>query len=1208
MKKKFVMLSLLSVIGMALTSYASAETSGYVGAKKFAYFTDFNSVAEYTKAGSALNAQITGEGMVLLKNAQAGRSATLPLSGVKKISVFGKNSVDLQYGGGGSGSGSVKGEVQVDIQKSLEMAGYEVNQSLIDFYKDDTKSGPKKTNGNSGWTGVSEATVGETDVSLYDDELKATFDDYKDAAVVLLARGGTEGVDCKTYDARDHKDDPLSTKHYLELSKNESDMLDMIEEKFSKVIVLLNTGNAFQCDRFETDDKINAVIWMGTPGAHGAISVGRILNGTINPSGRTVDTWTRDFTKDPTFQNWADNSQTNIIDGIAYPQDTMFHPDGTPVDSASVATWKDEEHKVVNGGLNGVRPSAYVTYEEDVYLDYRYYETKYADMEAAEAGSGDTWYNSQEGVIYPFGYGLSYTSFTQSIVSTYPALNEAVKLTDADDEITVNVKVTNTGSTAGKDAVQVYWKAPYTKGGIEKPYEVLAGFAKSKLLQPGQSEIVKVSFHVQDLASYDYKDANKNGFKGYELDAGKYSLSVNKNAHEAYDAVEFQVQDNGIKYENDRYTDNKVENRFSEDNVFASLPGEKDVGYHLMSRSSFATTFPTHPTMESRTLKQGSKVAEYLTHSFSMADIDVLHNGYLPEEAYKSKDDIPANWSQVHSGKELEAKDRIQFAEMRGVDQDDPKWDDFLNQFTYAELQKFVEDGCFHTVGLDAIGKKQGTDSDGPSQYQIIWWCGAPTVAATFNPELARRQGEMIGTEAHMEVVTTMTWGSFSFTMKSGPKFGWFGPAVNIHRSPFGGRNFEYYSADPLMSGVMGAKVVGAATEKGLYCYFKHFAVNDQESGREGVVTYVSEQTLREIYLKPFQMVIQDGKSTGIMSSYNRLGLQETAGSYQLLTKVLREEWGFKGAVLSDMTHHGNNAFDTDKYENINLRTVAGDNMQLDNKKFNDTIECVWDDEANGGKGCPVFDYIPAGSPEGTEATKVESYTWWYAVRTRVHETLWAAANSGNVDPTIAKLTDAISVEGEKNGAITLALNEESETAVALSAEFRTGRMLDDTHRIIDTETYVDPFAPLPEGLELVDGAIVGTPVKAGKTVSNILTKVYLQDDDGKVTESLIGRPLTINVVEAAKDNSAEEIAKAKEEAAAAKEAADKANVAAEEAAKKNSDLEKEIADLKAEMEKKNGEAKATGCGGSIAIASSSIGAFALLGTALALKKKREEK
>nr|MCR4699135.1 glycoside hydrolase family 3 C-terminal domain-containing protein [Bacilli bacterium] len=224
MKKKFVMLSLLSVIGMALTSYASAETSGYVGAKKFAYFTDFNSVAEYTKAGSALNAQITGEGMVLLKNAQAGRSATLPLSGVKKISVFGKNSVDLQYGGGGSGSGSVKGEVQVDIQKSLEMAGYEVNQSLIDFYKDDTKSGPKKTNGNSGWTGVSEATVGETDVSLYDDELKATFDDYKDAAVVLLARGGTEGVDCKTYDARDHKDDPLSTKHYLELSKNESDM------------------------------------------------------------------------------------------------------------------------------------------------------------------------------------------------------------------------------------------------------------------------------------------------------------------------------------------------------------------------------------------------------------------------------------------------------------------------------------------------------------------------------------------------------------------------------------------------------------------------------------------------------------------------------------------------------------------------------------------------------------------------------------------------------------------------------------------------------------------------------------------------------------------------------------------------------------------------------------------------------------------------
>ncbi len=1197
--KKAVVFTLLSLLGIGAYSAASPQASSLVAAKKYAYLTDFNNVDDYRKAGSDLNAEICGEGMVLLKNASIGKNQNiLPLSNVKKISIFGKNSVDLQYGGGGSGSGRNNGEEEITLQKSLEKAGYEVNPSLIDFYKDNNRSGKGKTNGNTNWTAVSQATVGETAVNLYDESLKATFDQYNDAAVVLIARGGTEGVDCKTYDARDHADDPISTKHYLELSQNENDMLDMVEAKFSKVIVLINSGNIFQCDRLATDDKIQGVIWMGTPGIHGAIAVGRILNGTVNPSGRTVDTWTRNFRKDPVYQNWADNSQTNIIDGVAYPQDTMFNADGTPVNSYMDAVWKDEEHKVVKGMINGVRPGSYVTYEEDVYMDYRYYETRYADMEAKEEGSGDTWYEGEEGVIYPFGYGLSYTTFTQSIVSTSPTLNEKAVLTDKDEEVTVNVKVENTGKVAGKDVVEVYWKAPYTAGGIEKPYEILAGFGKSKLLEPGETDIVKVSFHLQDLASYDYKDANKNGFKGYELDSGNYSISINKNAHETYQAVNFKIQDGGIKYQNDRFTGHKVENHFSEDNVFGSLPGEKDVGYHLMSRSDFLKTFPTHPTMESRTLKEGSKVQEYLTHPFTMADIDVLHNGYLPEEAYKSHDDIPANWKQVPTGKELAKENRIQLIEMRGLAKDDPKWDDFLNQFTFKELQKFVEDGRFHSPALDAIGKPQTTDSDGPSQYQLIWWCGAPTVAATYNTELARRQGEMIGTEAHLSFMTTMTWGNMSFSFKTAPKFGWLGPAVNTHRSPFGGRNFEYYSAEPLISGLMGANVVKAATEKGLYCYFKHFAVNDQEGGREGASVYVSEQALREIYLKPFQMVVEQGKSVGIMSSYNRLGNQETAASYPLLTQVLREEWGFQGAVISDMTHHRHTDFDRRKYECINNRTIAGDNMQLDNYTFDDDMECVWDDNANGGKGAPVFDYVPEGSPEGTAPTKVESYTWWYAVRTRTHETLYAYANSGGMDQEIALLTNAIDLIGAKDGVVELTAGEDADIPLQVDSALRVGRMFDSTHRIIGAETYLDPLTALPDGLTLnEEGKIVGKPTAEGTFQVKVLCKVTLQDENGAVTTQLLGRAFTFHVVKA------EEVTPdtTKDDIEAAKAEAEKAKAEAEEAKNKIGDLEKEIADLKSKEEK-------GGCGGSVVAATSVVGALALLATGLALKKKREEK
>ncbi|MBP5092160.1 MAG: glycoside hydrolase family 3 C-terminal domain-containing protein, partial [Bacilli bacterium] len=812
------------------------------------FVADYIARNDYIKAGSALNAQLADEGMVLLKN----KDNLLPFDGVQKISLFGKASVNLQYGGGGSGSGRVNGETQIDMKKSLQNAGYEVNPTLYSFYEAKAPNSNRldsvdlsevqRTNGNSNWTGESEATVGECSVSKYTDDVKASFDEYSDAAVVVLARGGTEGADCKTFDARDHdqahdsnnyctpESKAATDKHYLELSKNEIDMLAMIKAKFSKIVVLINSGNIFECNVLDTDDAIGAVIWMGTPGAVGAGAVGRILNGVVCPSGRTVDTWTRDFTKDPSFQNFADNSQTYIVDGVAYAQDTMINADGTPTNSSTPAIWKDEAHHVAtgnNGGkvdnmLNGVKPSAYVSYEEGIYVDYRYYETRYADMLKKEgADAANTWYNGEEGVIYPFGYGLSYTSFNQKIVSADFDTNTV--LTGKKKKMHVTVEVENTGDVAGKEVVQLYWHAPYIDGEIEKAENVLCAFGKTEMLEPGEKENVELEWYIQDVANYDFTDANHNEFMGYELDGGDYRISINKNAHEEWDTRSFKVQEGGVKYENDRFSGHKVENRFTNRGFYSCLPGENDVGFDQMSRHDFVATFPTHPTVKDRTLKAESRAEEFLTHKFTLDDIEKTDTyEYVPEAAHKTKQDIEAlGWEQQPTA--LDKSQRTHLADMMGKDIDDPAWDEFLNEFTYGELQTFVEDGQFHSPALDSIDKPMTSDSDGPSQFATIWWVGAPTVAATFNYELAKQQGHMVGTEAHL-----------------GGKYGWFGPAVNTHRSPVGGRNFEYYAADPFLMGRMAAGVVGDATQMGVYCYFKHFAVNDQEKGREGASSYLT--------------------------------------------------------------------------------------------------------------------------------------------------------------------------------------------------------------------------------------------------------------------------------------------------------------------------------------------------------------------------------
>ena len=977
MKKVLIPVFLAAMaLPLCLNKGANAANAEFIGE-----FTDRTS---YIKHGSAVNDQLADEGFVLLKN--EGNFLPMAAQGAK-VTLAGKSSTSLAGGGAGSGSGSTsQGVTGYDMKKSLEEVGFSLNQKFIDFYKSDSKSGPGRSNGNDGWKGNSQVQIGETPISMYEKEtgLLETLDEYKDAAIQVITREGSEGCDVKAIDARDF--DPASGKtapsgvdtskvsdrHALELSENEEALLQELEKHTDNVIIVINSSNIFECAKLEKDPKVKAILWIGNPGDRGAGAVGRILSGKVNPSGRTVDTWARDFTKDPTFQNFSDNAQTNdkIIEvtvnnkkkNTYAAQDTMFAADGAPMLSFGTdkaykdhnsPRWLNADAKVVQGGINGVKPAAYVSYEEGIYVDYRYYETKYADMAAKNKANADAWYNGDSGVIYPFGYGLSYTTFEQKIVKAN--IKKGGKINEKNEVIAVTVEVKNTGNVAGKQAVQLYWKAPYKSGEIEKADHVLCAFGKSPMLQPGEKANVHLSFYLQDVANYDFSDANKNGFKGYELDAGKYSLFLGKSAHEAYESFNFSIEKN-IQYENDRFSGHKVENHFTDNGFYSSMPGEKDIEFTQMSRADFEKTFPTHPTFEDRKVKEGSRFEEFLTTEFSLADFEAGNNEYVPAAARKDAS-VAANWKQGSKDTSLKIID------LKDADLNDPRWEDLVNQISWADMLKVVETNRMSSQAISSVGKASFSEGDGPQKFNIMWWVSSPIIAATFNQDLAHKQGECVGMESNI----------------SG-KSGWWGPAVNTHRSPFGGRNFEYYSADPFLMGRMAAQVVGAATDRGVYAYFKHFATNDQEKNRESGISFLTEQALREIYLKSFQMVFEEGKSMGVMGSYNRMGLMETAANYYLLTEVLRGEWGFKGSVLSDMTHSGNSSVNFNCYECVTNRVLSGCNAQLDSGGFSGQSQAKWDNTQNA----PLY--------TAKDGSKQISYSYWYAVRQCTKEHMYMAS------------------------------------------------------------------------------------------------------------------------------------------------------------------------------------------------------------------------
>ena len=755
MKKKVLIPVFLAAIALpvCLNKGASSVNADYIGEFGVGQSKDRTAYIEHA---SAVQDQLAEEGFVLLKN----KDNYLPrdTQGMK-VSLAGKSSVNLARGGAGSGSGSVSNGVadyqlmesaEGHVKGALTEVGMDLNQTLIDFYgtwtynsqrdtvsfSNNSKSGSGRSNGNDGWKGNSEVVIGETPLSSYSAELLATLDEYNDAAIQVITREGSEGCDVKTCNAHDTKKtnssaEKVSDRHALQLSENEEALLEELGKHTDNIIVLINSSNIFECEQLENNDKVKAIIWVGNPGDRGIRAVGRIINGQANPSGRTVDTWARDFREDPTFQNFSDNSQTNEVtlsNGKTYyaPQDTMFAADGAPMLSYgtdknykqhSAPRWDTarggEEAKVVSGGINGVKPAAYVSYEEGIYVDYRYYETRYADMAKANKGDADSWYGSEEGVIYPFGYGLSYTSFKQEIVSSNV---KGKTLKDGIYDIEVKVKVKNTGDVAGKDVVQLYWKAPYTKGGIEKADRVLCAFGKTKLLNKGESETLTLKINTQDFANYDFADKNGNGFKGYELDGGDYYITLNQNAHEELGSVKFSVAKEGIKYDKDRYTGHEVKNRFTDRGFYDCLPGENDFDFEQYSREDMANV-PTHPTYEDRTVKAGSRYEEYLTHEFRMEDLENENKGlYIPEEVNKTKADIEAlGWTQPATAPSQ--ADSIQFQDLVGLDINDPLWEQAMNQMTYNEMIGFSYGGGQHNQAISRMGKPATGDRE---FYQVL--------------------------------------------------------------------------------------------------------------------------------------------------------------------------------------------------------------------------------------------------------------------------------------------------------------------------------------------------------------------------------------------------------------------------------------------------------------------------------------------------------
>ena len=756
--------------------------------------------------------EIMEDGIVLLKN-----ESLLPLNETKKLNIFGWESINPAYGGAGSGGINDLYDI-VSLNQGLENAGFSINQELVDFYNNYGADNPEMSIQKQSWT------LPEPPVDTYSDELIKSAKEYSDVAVVVLSRKAGEGHNDIPMDVRkaaydnnsDEYDDFPEGEHYLQLSQTERDMVDMVCSNFDNVIVVYNGANQFELGFADEYPQIKSVVWCPGTGNVGFNALGKVFSGEVNPSGKTPDTFIYDMTTAPWWDNAEKTEYTNLADMAV---------------------------EGMNAGTAQVYAPAFTNYVEGIYVGYKYYET------AAQEGAIDY----DKTVQYPFGYGLSYTEFEQKMG----------ELEEKDGQISVDVEVTNTGDVAGKDVVEVYYKPPYTNGGIEKSSANLIEFAKTDLLQPGESQTVTVTFSIEDMASYD-----ENNAKAYVLEKGDYVISINSDSHTVLDQKTYTADKDVVyKGENKRASDDTAAT-----NVFEDAKG--DITY--LSRADHFANYE-----EATAAPASAELGEPYVSEYHL-------NSNFDKTTYLNDEDVMPTTG---------ADNGLTLADMRDADYDDPRWEKLLDQLTVDEMANMIAMAGYQTAAMDSVGKVATLDFDGPAainnNFTGVGSIGFPievVVASTWNKELAQAWGECMG----------------KISQEMGAE-GWYAPGMNTHRTAFGARNYEYFSEDGVLAGNMGAKAVEGARKYGVYSYIKHFAL--YEGNAKMVSAWSNEQAIREIYLKPFEISVKQGGANAVMVSWSFLGDKWTGESSNLMNTVLRDEWGFRGMALTDFFRNNGHGF-----------------------------------------------------------------------------------------------------------------------------------------------------------------------------------------------------------------------------------------------------------------------------------------------------------
>ena len=1010
-------------------------------------YSDYASDEERYEAGKELAEEIGEEGIVLLKN----KDNALPLRTTEtKVSTFGIHTQDMIHAGGGSGGGTLDngGIEHSDVATSLMEAGYSVNPSLLNLYQ-------------------RHITLGTTDNELpweyYSGSVQNSFTAYNDAAVITFSRIGAENEDCRTDNVASGNYGP--DQHYLQLDLDEQRLVTEVKNAgFEKIIVVLNTANIMEIPALEDDDAIDAILWVGTVGNNSINALGRILNGSVTPSGHTSGLWERDFSQSPTWTNFGWQTQNDL--------DAMYYLDD---DGDGQVTADDQTIYTM------------VEYREDIYLGYKYYETAYAD---ASQWADDEDAATYDNVLYPFGYGLSYTTFDWVL----DGVAESASITSPAQTITVRVWVKNTGHYAGKDVVQVYYTPEYYDGGIEKAAVNLVGFAKTKLLYPGESDLVTITFNAQDMASFDYDDANGNGFKGWELEQGDYTISLRTDSH--------TVKQGNIN----EYTDEKeplqivrtVDSAETNDPEYKADATNTTTGFlcreDLESGNDIDVLFGGGETVDTETVPE-TRSDMYLSESetlrtnkisratgmrqpapASIADRTISQDVYdaiLDTDTYDVYDDkttdpwyvsaVPTTWNQDQAG-------TLTFQDMIGVKYNEPtissgvaayttaeydegtqKWEKFMNQLSYAEMVSLIINGG-GAPAVPSVGKPADTTSDGPVQIRggTLFPCNGLT-AATFNEDLAYAMGRMVGNDA----------------IAAGTDQ-WLGSGLNTHRSPFSGRNFEYYSEDGMLGGIMGAAAIRGATDKGIITCTKHYFLNDQESYRAdwgGIATFATEQAMREIYLRPFEMAVEAG-SLSMMTSFNKIGMYYTNSCNPVVQQyLLRDQLGFEGYTLTD-------AWAKD-YTPINLMIRTGQDELLGSGSGypkNNLTYGTWDAEnktvlvpadaeekAAGDNTLTGSGTADIALADNSDEYTASSATHYYHVRKAAQRILYARANSiANNNGIPDGMEIDIQLQVGVSNAVPIEVKQTTDTSLTVGAEAQA--------------------ALAAAGLSITNGVLTGTP------------------------------------------------------------------------------------------------------------------------------------